>query len=129
MNLIKTITFLSVILGTLRGHTEANCSIGQDSVAGDPAKANDDKNYADDCTNAIRGHVKMEFEASLQYMVMGIHFAQDTINLGGFSKLFFDSANEERQHGLQFIDYLKMRGDAELDLGINDMAPILAKET
>ena len=43
--------------------------------------------------------------------------------------MFFDSANEERQHGLKFIDYLKLRGDAELDLGINDMAPILAKET
>ena len=69
------------------------------------------------------------FKASLQYMLMGIHFAQDTISLGGFAKMFFDSANEERQHGLKFIDYLKMRGDAELDLGINDMAPILAKET
>ena len=71
----------------------------------------------------------MEFEAALQYMLMGIHFAQDTISLDGFAKMFFDSANEERQHGLKFIEYLKMRGDAELDLGINDLAPILAKET
>ena len=98
-------------------------------ISGDTAKSKDDTNYADDCTNKIRGHIKMEFEASLQYMVMGIHFAQDTIDLRGFSKLFFDSANEERQHGLQFIDYLYMRGFEEnpIDLGINDLNPSLAK--
>ena len=93
------------------------------------AKASDGYNDAAACTNGIRGHIKMEFEASLQYMLMGIHFAQDTISLDGFAKIFFDSANEERQHGLKFIDYLKMRGDSELDLGINDLAPILNKET
>ena len=71
----------------------------------------------------------MEFEAALQYLVMGIHFAQDTVNLGGFSKIFFEHANEERQHGLKFMEYLKMRGDEELDLGLNDLAPILGKDT
>jgi len=129
MNLISTVSFLLVILGTLKGHAQATCSLGPDSDPNGKAKASDGYNDAPACTNAIRGHVKMEFEASLQYMLMGIHFAQDTISLGGFAKMFFDSANEERQHGLKFIDYLKMRGDAELDLGINDMAPILAKET
>ena len=71
----------------------------------------------------------MEFEASLQYMLMGVHFAQDTVNLGGFAKMFFESASEERQHGIKFIEYLKMRGDAEMDLGFNDLAPILMKDT
>ena len=71
----------------------------------------------------------MEFEAALQYMLMGVHFAQDTVNLDGFAKMFFESASEERQHGINFIEYLKLRGDDEMDLGFNDIAPILAKES
>ena len=118
--------------------------------------------------DAIRKHMKVEFSASLQYLMMAAHFAQDTINLNGFAQLFFKrweksnvsslfllrakvikanviwntlyvvnmmflhffpiySANEERAHGIQFLDYIKMRGDATVDLGINSLAPILGK--
>ena len=121
--------------------------------------------------DAIRKHIKVEFSASLQYLMMAAHFAQDTINLNGFAQLFFKrweksnvsslfllrtkvikanvirntlyvvdmmflhfffpfffhSANEERAHGIQFLDYIKMRGDATVDLGINSLAPILGK--
>ena len=124
--------------------------------------------------DAIRKHIKVEFSASLQYLMMAAHFAQDTINLNGFAQLFFKrweksnvsslfslrakvikanviwntlyvvnmtflhfyfsfffffvySANEEREHGIQFLDYIKMRGDATVDLGINSLAPILGK--
>lgn len=108
--------------------TKATCSLGQDSDPQGPAKASDGLNDAEPCMNALRNQIKMEFEASLQYMVMGIHFAQDTVNLGGFSKIFFEHANEERQHGIKFLEYIKMRGDEELDLGIDQLAPILAKE-
>ena len=39
--------------------------------------------------DAIRKHIKVEFSASLQYLMMAAHFAQDTINLNGFAQLFF----------------------------------------
>ena len=113
---------------TLLGQSFATCSIGQDSNPNGHAKASDGNNDAKACTDALRNQIKMEFEASLQYMMMGIHFAQDTISLEGFSKTFFESANEERQHGIKFIEYLKMRGDDQIDLGIDVLAPILGKE-
>ena len=31
MNLISTVSFLLVILGTLKGHAQATCSLGPDS--------------------------------------------------------------------------------------------------
>lgn len=51
------------------------------------------------------------------------------MNLEGFAKMFFESANEERQHGLKFLEYLKLRGDEEIDIGIDALAPILGKDT
>ena len=54
---------------------------------------------------------------------------QDTVNLEGFAQMFFASANEERQHGLKFLEYLKMRGDETVDIGIDVLAPILGKDT
>jgi hypothetical protein len=105
--------------------TKASCSIGQESDPQGRAKASDPDNTVDACTDAIRGHIKMEFEAALQYMVMGAHFAQDTVNLGGFSKMFFEHASEERAHGIKFIEYLRMRGDDSTDLGIENLVPIL----
>lgn len=110
------------------GQGDATCSLGQDSDPQGAAKASDGINDGQACMNALRNQIKMEFEASLQYMLMGIHFAQDTVNLEGFSQMFFASANEERQHGIKFMEYIKMRGDEELDLGIDQLAPILAKE-
>ena len=53
------------------------------------AKASDNENYNATCMDAIRKHIKVEFSASLQYLMMAAHFAQDTINLNGFAQLFF----------------------------------------
>ena len=107
----------------------ASCTIGQETDARGKAKASDGYNDNAQCTEAIRNHVKMEFEASLQYMMMAVHFAQDSVNLEGFAKTFFDSAEEERQHGIKFLEYLKMRGDEQMDIGIDSLAPILGKDT
>merc|ERR1712168_1134879 len=52
----------------------------------------------------------MEFEASLQYLLMAAQFSQDTYNLPGVAKLFWEHADEEREHAKQFISYLRMRG-------------------
>merc|ERR1711974_465346 len=46
---------------------------------------------------------------------MGAYFGQDNINLHGFSNMFFKHADEERAHGLKFIDYLRMRGNLDED--------------
>ena len=47
----------------------------------------------------------------------------------GFSKIFFEHADEERQHGLKFIEYLRFRGgDTTSDFLENGkIEPILQK--
>ena len=107
----------------------ASCSIGQETDPRGKAKSSDGYNDNVQCTQAIRNHVKMEFQASLQYMLMAVHFAQDTVSLEGFAKFFFASADEERQHGIKFLEYLKMRGDEQVDIGIDSLRPILDKDT
>ncbi len=42
--------------------------------------------------------------------------------------MFFEHADEERQHGIKFIEYLRMRGDTDTDfLGRGAINPILGK--
>ena len=62
---------------------------------------------------------------------MGAYFGQDDVNLHGLSQMFFDHADEERQHGIKFIEYLRMRGDALSDFLVagSDMLPLLGKVT
>ena len=57
--------------------------------------------------------MKKEFQAALQYVLMGAHFAQDSVNLSGLSEMFFEHAAEERQHGVKFMQYLRWRGDKD----------------
>lgn len=57
--------------------------------------------------------MRKEFQASIQYLLMGSYFAQDNVNLEGFSEMFFDHADEERQHGIKFMEYLRWRGDKD----------------
>jgi hypothetical protein len=88
------------------------------------AKASDGGNYHDACMAAIKGQIKMEFQAAMQYLLMGAYFSQDNINLEGFSNFFFEHADEERSHGMAFMDYLRMRGDNSNDL-FPEIVPIL----
>lgn len=46
----------------------------------------------------------------------GAHFARDTVNRPGFSKLFIESAGEEREHAIKIIEYLLMRGQLTSDV-------------
>jgi ferritin heavy chain len=64
----------------------------------------------DPCILAMESQVRIEIDASMRYLAMGAHFARDTINRPGFSKYFFDSASEEREHAIKIIEYLLMRG-------------------
>jgi ferritin len=51
--------------------------------------------------NAQIGH---EFGASMQYISIAAHFSQRQLKL--LSKLFFEQADEEKQHALKFVQYL-----------------------
>ena len=77
---------------------------------------------------ALEHQVRIEFEASLQYILMAAHFDQvcvhhisaqrhmydcvckDSVNLPNVAKLFWTHADEERDHAIQFMQYLRMRG-------------------
>ncbi|XP_076235445.1 ferritin 1 heavy chain [Calliopsis andreniformis] len=69
------------------------------------------------CTKVMEAQVKTEIEAAMTYLAMGAHFARDTVNRPGFSKFFFEAANEERQHAIKIIEYLLMRGQLTNDVG------------
>ncbi|KAF7287528.1 ferritin heavy chain-like [Rhynchophorus ferrugineus] len=68
------------------------------------------------CVKKVRDQVTEELKASMQYMAMGAHFARDSVNRPGFAKLFFDAATEERNHAIEFISYLLMRGELTSDV-------------
>ncbi|XP_076652746.1 ferritin 1 heavy chain [Halictus rubicundus] len=63
------------------------------------------------CTGKLQSQIKTEINAALTYLSMGVHFAKDTNHRPGFSKFFFDAANEEREHAIKIIEYLLMRGE------------------
>lgn len=65
------------------------------------------------CVNEVRRQIQAEIDASMVYLTMGAHFAQDTINRPGFSEFFFKAAGEEREHAHKLIEYLLMRGSLE----------------
>merc|ERR1712142_282058 len=100
-------TMLLPFLATLVVLTSSTCSV---SSPDDKAKASDPANYQAACIAALENEVRIEFEASLQYILMAAHFSQDTVNLPKVAELFWGHADEERSHAIQFINYLRMRG-------------------
>lgn len=68
------------------------------------------------CTKAMKDQVQAELNAAMQYMAMGAHFSKDSVNRPGFAKMFFESASEERDHAIQLISYLLMRGELTKDV-------------
>jgi ferritin len=53
---------------------------------------------------AFNQQIGNEFGASLQYVSIAAHFEQRQLKL--LAKLFFDQADEERQHAMKFVKYL-----------------------
>ncbi|XP_011160667.1 ferritin subunit [Solenopsis invicta] len=74
------------------------------------------KDMAGPCIRLMKLQVTTEMKAAMTYLAMGAHFARDTINRPGFSKFFFESASEERQHAIKIIEYLLMRGQLTKEL-------------
>jgi len=64
-------------------------------------------------SNAFNGQIGHEFGASLQYVSIGAHFQRHNLTL--LAKLFFDQADEERQHAMKFVKYVLDTG-AELKI-------------
>jgi len=99
--------FTSFLVFLILDLTNASCSV---SSAEAKADANDDATYQDGCMQALLHQVRIEFEASFQYILMAAHFDQDSVNLPNVAKLFWTHADEERDHAIQFMQYLRMRG-------------------
>merc|ERR1712179_393383 len=99
---LRTMGILQPLLLTscLAGMISASCSFSSP----DPkATAKDDYTYQDTCITA------------LESLLMAAHFSQDTVNLPKVATLFWDHADEERSHAIQFITYLRMRGATNND--------------
>merc|ERR1712137_1437607 len=60
------------------------------------------------CMNKLMAHIEREFQASVTYMAMGAWANQYNNQRPGFAKMFFESAKEERDHGLTMLNYLKV---------------------
>lgn len=67
-----------------------------------------------DCIGKVSVQIQKEINASMAYLAMGAHFAQDTVNRPGFSEFFFKAAGEEREHAQKLIEYLLMRGELQI---------------
>merc|ERR1712211_140248 len=115
---------LYVLLAAFAVGAQATC----DSRSANPASAQDVANYRETCIAALSKQVKMELEASLQYLLMAAQFSQDNYDLPGVAKLFWEHADEERDHAKKLIDYLRLRGSLENDFfGGKPIKPILGK--
>merc|ERR1712018_439841 len=105
------------------GAVACSCSV---SSTEEKAEANDPANFKEACVAALEEQVKIEFKASLQYILMAAHFDQDSVNLPNLAAMFWNHADEERSHAIQFMQYLRMRG-AENNNFFGD-TPIQPKE-
>merc|ERR1712117_849037 len=114
---------VSLVLFLYLSLVSASCSVSSPEPKVD---ADDDRLYQDSCIRALEDQVKIEFQASLQYILMAAHFDQDTVNLPNVANLFWTHADEERSHAIQFIQYLRMRGAENNDF-FGD-SPIKPKE-
>ena len=62
---------------------------------------------------AFNEQIGNEFGASMQYVSIAAHFNQRPLKL--LAKLFFEQAEEERQHAMKFVQYvLDTRGDLKI---------------
>lgn len=78
-------------------------------------------NMRSPCIRKVMAQIGCEVRASLEYLKFGAHYSQDIINRPGFSKFFFESASEEREHAIKLIEYLNMRGAHHPDANVNEL--------
>merc|ERR1711872_211316 len=68
------------------------------------------QNYHEDCEALINKQINMEFYASYVYLSMAAYFNRDDQALHGFAKFFQKSSDEEREHGMELMEYQAKRG-------------------
>lgn len=61
------------------------------------------------CVGAVRRQIQEEIDASIKYLSMGAHFAQDVVDRPGFAEFFFKSASDKREDAIKLIEYLLIR--------------------
>ena len=62
---------------------------------------------------AFNQQIGHEFGASMQYVSIAAHFSQRQLKM--LAKLFFDQAEEEKQHAMKFVQYLlDTKGDLKI---------------
>jgi ferritin len=66
---------------------------------------------------ALNEQIGHEFAASMQYVSIAAHFTQRSLTL--LAKLFFEQAQEEREHAMKFVKYLL---DTKAELKIPQIA-------
>jgi ferritin heavy chain len=103
-----------IILGLFLAYTTAADTVCEVSSNEPDSKWID---FKANCTSRTIEQIKMEFFAATNYLGMGAHFSKDKVNRPGFAKFFFESAGEEREHGIKLMEYLSMRGH------LTDLAP------
>merc|ERR1712198_775287 len=109
----------------LVGSVVGNCQLSADKPK---SSAIDDNNYRDACAVALMEQVHREFNASFTYLQMAAQFSEDDYYLPGVAKMFWEHADEEREHAKQFISYLRMRGFQD-DTSFFDKMQMLGPES
>jgi len=86
-----------------------------------------DYSYNATCMDHLRAHIKRELQASITYLAMGAWANQYNVQRPGLAKMFFESASEEREHGLKMMSYLRMRGHNDLSILPSSLEPLNGK--
>merc|ERR1719309_1204396 len=102
-----------------------SCQLSSTNVL---ASAKDGKNYRESCAKLLSAQVHREFNASFTYLQMAAQFSEDDYYLPGVAKMFWEHADEEREHAKQFISYLRMRGFQD-DTSFFDKTQMLGPES
>merc|ERR1712121_159268 len=107
---LHLITMWIIYMASVVGMVSGSCYLTGNRPK---SSAIDAENYRDGCADALMNQVHREFDASFTYLQMAAQFSQDDYYLPGVAKLFWEHADEEREHAKQFISYLRMRGSLE----------------
>jgi ferritin heavy chain len=109
-----------VIFATANSNAKLQCDVSPGNVQGPWL------DMTGGCISEVRRQIQAEINASIQYLAMGAHFSQDTVNRPGFAEFFFKSASEEREHATKLIEYLLMRTQVS---PVGDLITVNAPET
>jgi len=68
------------------------------------------QNFHPKVEECLNKQINLEFEASYTFRSMWIYFDRHQVALPGFSKFYFDAAEEEKEHAMKLMEYVNQRG-------------------